>query len=431
MKKKLLLILCIVVCNLFNVSTAIAQTESKVAILTVAGSGKTQEEAMRNALRNAIEQAFGAFLSSNTQILNDELVKDEIVSVSSGNIQEYNVISEVQTPDGNWSNTVKAKVAIDKLTTFCKSKGLNVEFMGSLFALNIKQQILNEENELKAIKNMRLVLKKLINNSFDYKIITRQPTSFGNDWKIPVTIEATLNNNFSNVSKYLYNTLIGLSCTQSEIENYTSLKKKLSYIVYKPNGFKDKDAGLFILRNESSLEQISGIIYDLKKVLLNISINNGVEVLSFSNPDINFSPQDRGSYLILKSGSNDFEFKSIQRITFQSLNFIPILYNNDIKHPGEINFFEPRSKNTFGKIPTYINANMDNRDREYFFAFVKTNFKFLIKYQFLYEGYSNEDYIVISFDNLKVGISKGILNYDNIYSVDQIQKISDYKITSN
>ena len=59
--------------------------------LTVVGSGKTIEEAKTNALRSAIEQAYGVFVSSNTEILNDELIKDEIVSISSGNIKEFKI----------------------------------------------------------------------------------------------------------------------------------------------------------------------------------------------------------------------------------------------------------------------------------------------------------------------------------------------------
>ena len=57
--------------------------------LTVSGEGATKEEATANALRSAIEQAFGTFVSANTQILNDDIVKDEIATISSGNIQEY------------------------------------------------------------------------------------------------------------------------------------------------------------------------------------------------------------------------------------------------------------------------------------------------------------------------------------------------------
>ena len=66
--------------------------EDKTVTLTVNGQGTTLEEARQSALRSAIEQAFGVFISSNTEILNDELIKDEIVSVSNGNIQKFEII---------------------------------------------------------------------------------------------------------------------------------------------------------------------------------------------------------------------------------------------------------------------------------------------------------------------------------------------------
>ena len=66
-----------------------SQTTGNIVTLTTSGTGKTIEEAKNNALRSAIEQAFGAFISSKTEILNDELIKDEVVSITSGNIIKY------------------------------------------------------------------------------------------------------------------------------------------------------------------------------------------------------------------------------------------------------------------------------------------------------------------------------------------------------
>ena len=50
--------------------------DDKTVTLTVTGQGQTKDEAKQNALRDAIEQAFGTFTSSNTEILNDELLKE-------------------------------------------------------------------------------------------------------------------------------------------------------------------------------------------------------------------------------------------------------------------------------------------------------------------------------------------------------------------
>ena len=46
----------------------------KSVSLVVVGEGASKEEAVQSALRSAIEQSYGAFVSSNTTILNDELV---------------------------------------------------------------------------------------------------------------------------------------------------------------------------------------------------------------------------------------------------------------------------------------------------------------------------------------------------------------------
>jgi hypothetical protein len=168
----------ILITSLIVISTQMVYAqEDKTITLVVSGQGKTQDEAKQIALRSAIEQAFGAFISSKTEILNDNLVKDEIVSVTNGNIQKYEVISDVQIPDGGYATTLKATVSVSKLTSFCESKGVAVEFKGRLFAFNINQQILNEKNEIKAIDDLCKVAKTLSDISFDYSIKASEPTS--------------------------------------------------------------------------------------------------------------------------------------------------------------------------------------------------------------------------------------------------------------
>lgn len=93
-------------------------TENKVksqdeAVLTVFGFGETKDEATKIALRSAIEQAFGVFVSSNTQLLNDSLISDEIATISSGNIKHYEYISEQKYENG-YSVSLKATEAVSK-----------------------------------------------------------------------------------------------------------------------------------------------------------------------------------------------------------------------------------------------------------------------------------------------------------------------------
>ena len=128
--------------------SSIPASDDKTVTLTVSGTGKTLEEAKLNALRSAIEQAFGAFISSKTELLNDSLVKDEIVSITAGNVQKFDIVSQVEVPNVGYAMTLNTTVSISKLTSFAESKGVIVEFKGGMFGLKIKLQKLNEQSEI-------------------------------------------------------------------------------------------------------------------------------------------------------------------------------------------------------------------------------------------------------------------------------------------
>ena len=93
MKIKLICLLTLIISNFY--SPLFAQ-EDKTVTITVSGQGKTQDEAKENALRNAIEQAFGTFISTKTELLNDEIISDQITSLSSGNIISYEIINNLK-----------------------------------------------------------------------------------------------------------------------------------------------------------------------------------------------------------------------------------------------------------------------------------------------------------------------------------------------
>ena len=86
-----------------------SQSNEKTIVLVADGSGNTKESATKNALRSAIEQAFGTFVSANTKVLDDELIKDEIVTVSTGNIKTYKELSSIKT-DSGYEVSVQATV---------------------------------------------------------------------------------------------------------------------------------------------------------------------------------------------------------------------------------------------------------------------------------------------------------------------------------
>ena len=138
--------------------------------LVVSADGATKDEATKVALRSAIEQAYGTFVSANTTILNDELVKDEIVTVTSGNIKHYSEISSNVMPDGKTFVTLQATVCISKLVSYAQSKGAETEFAGATFGMNMKMKELNKQNEIKAWQNLKDQIIEMYKSAFTYQL---------------------------------------------------------------------------------------------------------------------------------------------------------------------------------------------------------------------------------------------------------------------
>ena len=259
---------------------SIAQTENKDVVITASGSGTSQELAKQIALRNAIEQAFGAFISSKTEIFNDEIVADQMSSVSSGNVKSYEVLNESQLPNGTWASTLRVIVSVDKLTSFVEAKGITVEIKGGLFALNIKQQLLNEQGEINAITEMFGVLHEVMQTAFDYTIQSGDPKSLdaeSENWEIPLTVTAIANKNMDFCANYCIKTLAALSLSYEEVTSYKSLNK----VVFPLNINYDGPARTIYLRKQNSIDLMTtfgsnwGFFTRLFKVQSGMDESNG------------------------------------------------------------------------------------------------------------------------------------------------------------
>ena len=275
--------------------------DDKTVTLVVNGQGKTQDEAKQNALRSAIEQAFGTFISSKTEILNDNLDKDEIVSVSNGNIQKFEIISEVQIPSGNYATSLKVTVSVTKLTSFVQSKGVVVEFKGSLFAFNVNQQILNEKNEIKAIKDLCNVVTKLSDTSFEYSIKASDPVAVNasnEKWRIPMYISVSANSNLLSIATYVNQTLKGLSLSIDEANNYIKLGKNVYPISIAAN---EKEYNYAILRTEKSISNLISQLYYFNHSIQNFKISNGLSEWKIIDYPVNLKHiYDYGFRIFLK-----------------------------------------------------------------------------------------------------------------------------------
>ena len=243
---------------LLATTNAFSQTDDKDVSIIASGSGKTLEDAKQAALRSATEQAFGAFISSKTEMFNNQVVADQMASVSSGNIKSYEVLNESQLPDGSWGVTLKTIVSVDKLTSFVEAKGIAIEIKGGLFAVNIKQQLLNEQGEIKAVCEMVGLLHEPMQISFDYVIKSSDPKSLDEEsknWEIPLVVTATTNKNIDFCANYCIKTLAALSLSTEEVSSYKSLNKAVFPVVINYNGV----VNTFYLRKRISINALNTI----------------------------------------------------------------------------------------------------------------------------------------------------------------------------
>lgn len=101
------------------IGTALAQGQDTVqprgenlVEVTVTGGGVSEDEAVRDAMRKAIETGAGTLISSQSQARDFVLVKDTILARSAGFIQSRQVVSKREMPDGTWEVKITAIVSV-------------------------------------------------------------------------------------------------------------------------------------------------------------------------------------------------------------------------------------------------------------------------------------------------------------------------------
>lgn len=206
--KKILLLLGILMSFISS-----AQTIDDVTLIVV-GTGNTKEEAVNNALRSAIEQAFGVFVSANTEIVNDELVKDEIATVTSGNIKSYKELSVVNPSDGAYTVSLEAIVSTKTLAVYAKSHGSSCEFAGATFGANLKLAKLNKINSEKVFENLIKQCMEIIPYTFEPSLEVGNPTANGD---LPMTIKLYATPNAYQLSDLIVSSISALQLSEQEI----------------------------------------------------------------------------------------------------------------------------------------------------------------------------------------------------------------------
>lgn len=319
----------IITSNNISKETANSDGSGKTVTLTEIGQGMTKDDAKYNALRNALEKAFGAFISSNTTILDDNLVKDEIVSISNGNIQNFKILSETQMPDGSYTSIVNATVSIGKLITYCESKGISIEFKGQLFAANIKLIELKRKNEIQVFKDLEKIILIITKKLFNYTVDAGEPIVFSNDlWKIPITINVRSNENLNKINDLLFSTIKSISATEDEIIDYEKKGVYLYEIEFNHEAY--------FFRNFESFNMLTGFFKHLDDRAQSLGYYKNSKNLYNSMLDFNL---DNGIYSVNGVDIiNEVDFRRISAMAQyerrDNINFKKVVEKKKIEKTG-------------------------------------------------------------------------------------------------
>lgn len=213
-----------------------AQSVDDVTLIVV-GTGNTKEEAVNNALRSAVEQAFGVFVSANTEIVNDELVKDEIATVTSGNIKSYKELSVVSLSDSAFTVSLEAIVSTKTLAVYAKSHGSSCEFAGATFGANLKLAQLNKTNTEKVFENLIKQCVELVPHTFETSLEVGTPTANG---ELPMTIYLYSTPNAFQLSDLIVSSISALRLSEQEIAQMKEMDIEIYYAHIISSAFQEK-----------------------------------------------------------------------------------------------------------------------------------------------------------------------------------------------
>lgn len=182
------------------------------------GYGPTPEKALENALQNAVEQAAGAYVSSITEIENDEIVKDEVLSLSHGFIKEHRKLSESQF-DNEYKVVVAAIIVEKQMIERLEASGLKVNYNASGLVNDLKAWDNMKKNEYKMAKALFDVHElKNYGIIWNYNMRVGEPMRRGDKYTVNGTITATTNPNYSAEFYNLKNILAELALEREEMK---------------------------------------------------------------------------------------------------------------------------------------------------------------------------------------------------------------------
>ena len=142
----------------------------EVTVISV-GTGSDRSEAINASIQSALESTV-SFMTSDTKIVNDEIVHDEVSIISQGAVKQTKILEEYKTLDGRYYVSMEVKLSETELVDYFQRSGASeITFSGRDFANTITRLELNEKTELQAIQDLLAVAEQYLGNTMDYSLV--------------------------------------------------------------------------------------------------------------------------------------------------------------------------------------------------------------------------------------------------------------------
>ena len=127
--------------------------EEDVRLVYAEAEGATLDEATQGALRTAVEQGVGVFVTSRVRVENDELIEDKILALSNGYIHSYRVV-ETKERGGQVLVRVVAEVGMHQIRESLEAVGVEVALSGELVLRQAALQAEQREDEIQVLSSL-------------------------------------------------------------------------------------------------------------------------------------------------------------------------------------------------------------------------------------------------------------------------------------
>ncbi len=216
-----------------SVGKWLIKDSQKVYFVQIESTAATAAQAREEGFRLAVRQAVGNLVVVETEVKNQQLVRNEIIQYSSGYIQDFKIISESQ--DGSMTRVVMdvwvsdSKIA-DRLLYV--SKGNNI--IDGNKASTHHQSLLNEK--ISGDKLLTIVLNDFPERAFDIIVHKTQWRSVGRTLEIFIPISISWNTAYINA---LYEVLIATRESDNSLDQkYGKRHSSVVMLKRKSNFFK-------------------------------------------------------------------------------------------------------------------------------------------------------------------------------------------------